>query len=151
MITLSTQHINSPLCVEDIRTRLKKRITNNMGEALSTSNDYLFTGILADDSFTLSLIQRGRIVPMPRIYGMLDSSSQETKITIIGKPGLSSTLHIITWSAFGLGMSIYGFPTLGLFALGFPILCLSYVWIMIWFLRREFQQAVHQIEMILEQ
>ena len=151
MIKIQQHLLHSSLSVETIHARIESKITNNIGLALSSSQQFMFSGTLTKKGFMLTPIQKGRIVPMPKLYGIFHNAEQGTSIMIEGKPGISTTLNIIAWFLAGLGWVIYSIPYHGVFALGFMLIPLSFIAIMLWFIHREIRLGVAQITDVLSE
>ena len=143
MIQLQHHRLHSPLSVEAIHGQIEERLTNNIGLALSPNQKFLFSGTLTQKGFTLAPIQKGRSFPMPRLYGTYHPNEQGTDLVIIGKPGLSSTLEIITWCIAGVGISVYAMSSLGIYAIGLMLFPLLYIGIKFWLLHREIRLGIH--------
>ena len=151
MIRLQHHQITSPLSIETIHTRIEERLTNNIGLALSPSQNFLFSGTLTPKGFALSPIQKGRIFPMPRLYGTYHTLEEGTNIVVIGKPGTNSTLNIIVWFVAGIGVSTYAISSHGIYAFGFIIFPLLYIGLQIWLLNREIRLGIHLLTNILSE
>ena len=150
MIQLQRHQLHSPLSLEDVHTRIEERLTNNIGLALSPNQNFLFSGTLTSKGFTLTLIQKGRIFPMPRLYGTYDEREKGTDIIVIAKPGLRSTLDIIMWLIVGLGISAYAVSSYGVYAFGFMSFPLLYIGLQFWLLNREVRRGINQLTNLLQ-
>ena len=137
MIQLQRHQITSALSVEDIHTRIKERLTNTIGLALSPSQNFLFSGTLTKTGFTITPIQKGRIFPMPRLHGTYHELGKGTDIVIVVKAGLKSTLDIIMWFIVGLGISTYAVSSYGIYAIGLMSVPLLYIGLQLRLLHRE--------------
>ena len=142
MITLQHHQITSSLSVETIHARIEERLTNNIGLAFSKEKGFSFSGTLTAKGFTLSPIQKGRIFPMPRLHGTYQKTDKGTDIFVICKPGISSTLDIITWFVAGIGICIYAMSYHGIYAIGFMSFPLLYIGLQIWLLKREIRMGL---------
>lgn len=151
MIPLKHHQISSSLPVETIHARIEQRLTNNIGLALSPSQQFLFSGTLTHKGFTLSPIQKGRIFPMPRLYGTYHMLEDRTDIIVIGKPGTSSMLNIIVWFFTGVGASIYAMSSYGIYAIGFMIFPLLYIGLQIWLLNKEIRLGLASLTDIIDE
>ena len=142
MIQLQHHLLHSYLSAQEIHARIEERLTNNIGLALSSNHDFLFSGTLTSQGFTITPIQKGRIYPMPRLHGTYHTTEQGTDIRVICKPGLSSTLDIMMWCIVGLVISIYATASYGIFATGFMIVPLLYIGLQFWLLNKEIRMGI---------
>lgn len=151
MIPLQHHQISSSLPVGTIHARIEERLTNNIGLALSPSQQFLFSGTLTHKGFVLSLIQKGRIFPLPRLHGTYHEHENGTDIIIIGKPGTGSMLNIIIWLIAGIGMSTYALSSYGMYAIGFIIFPLLYIGLQIWLLNKEIRLGLASLTDIVDE
>ena len=145
MIQLQRHHIHSPLSVETIHARIQDKVTNNIGLALSPSQNFLFSGTITSKGFTLSPIQKGRLFPIPRLHGTYHPVEQGTDIVVVGKPGTSATLDILAWCIAGFVLSMYAVSFHGIYAVGVSIFPLSIIALKVWLLHREIQVGINLI------
>ena len=150
MIQLQHHQLHSHLSAQEIHVRIEERLTNNIVLALSPNRDFLFSGTLTPQGFTITPIQKGRIYPMPRLHGAYHTTEQGTDIRVICKPGLYSTLDIMMWCIVGLGISIYAAPSYGIYAIGFMMVPLLYIGIQFWLLNKEIRMGIKHLTDLLQ-
>lgn len=150
MIQLQHHLLHSDLSAQEIHARIEERLTNNIGLALSSNHDFLFSGTLTSQGFTITPIQKGRIYPMPRLHGTYHTTEQGIDIRVICKSGLSSTLDIMMWCIVGIGISIYAASSYGIYAIGFMTVPLLYIGIQFWLLSKEIRTGIKQLTDLLQ-
>ena len=132
MICISTHTLSSPLAPEEVLRRIEQRTYTTAGAAFGALTDRArlpFTGKIDAASFTIYPVQRGRIMPMPRIRGSVVKSSSGSRVLLRSTPNTSGSLTALVWLGFGVFVAFKALPFQGLLiaslSLCFPLAVLA--------------------------
>ena len=117
MITLSTVTVQSVYSRDQTLELVSNLVYRDSFDALAELFDSTgkpFTGTFKQEaSLVLFPVQRGRIMPMPRIKVHFVERGDAVSVIMESSPNLNTTLHLVTFALFGLVMTYLSYPTYG--------------------------------------
>jgi len=151
MFRFRSRTLESTLRSDEVLSLIKGEVYDHAFDAfeeVGNAKDEVkaFVGSTSENGFKLSPIQRGRIVPMPSIWGQIEQKEAHSLVRLCGGPNLSALLYLMAFMSFGLVGTILAWPSKGfgaLFVLPFPLLFSALILIL---LSREIDKAFALIE-----
>ena len=153
MLNISKHSLHTTLSKEECLLRIRALVYENAWDGirdLSKIDGLPFTGKIEANDFTLSMIQRGRIVPMPKIIGKVVELETGCELVLRSRPSINAAANIALFSAVAIAMVVLMIRNQQPSLLAFAIFPLLIVGVSIFLLRRESTQAVAVLRQGLE-
>lgn len=153
MLNISKHSLHTKLCREECLQRIRALIYENAWDGvreLSKVEGLPFTGHIEANEFKISMIQRGRIMPMPKITGKVVELESGCQIELHSRASINAAANIVLFSAAAIAMMVLMIRNQQSSLLAFAIFPLLIVGVSIFLLRRESAQAVAVLRQGLE-
>lgn len=108
------------------------------------------TGREVGEGFQVSLIQRGRVVPMPRTRVALSSKGQGCELRLTARPGLNAFFNLAAFSAFAAALCVLAVMDRSPGLLALLVFPLGFITMSVWWLKREAQHTTQVIQAALK-